>query len=106
MSEAATESGRLLSDIEFAELAPAREEEVQAITGKPMPEWSQAEVAEYLENAGFQQYVDGFKAVNGVMLSKLTDADMQELGMNMGVHRRALAHLIGLHSGLQPTQAV
>ena len=49
---------------------------------KPMPEWSRAEVAEYLERAGFQQYVDCFKAVNGATLSSshLLDADMQELG--------------------------
>ena len=40
-------------------------------TRKPEPEWNRAEVAEYLESAGFQQYVDCcFKAVNGAMLSK------------------------------------
>ena len=97
--EAATDTERLLPDVELAELAPAREEEMH----KPMPEWSQAEVAEFLENAGFGQYVDCFKAVNGATFSKLTDTDMQELGLKLGVHRRALAHLIGLKVGMQPT---
>ena len=73
---------------------------------KPMPEWSRAEVAEYLERAGFQQYGDVFKPINGATLSTLTDADMQELGMKLGVHRRTLARLIELNIGSQPTQAV
>ena len=92
----------MIPDVEFANLAPAREEDVH----KPMPEWSRAEVAEYLERAGFQQYVDCFKAINGATLSTLTDADMQELGMTLGVHRRALARLIESNIGTQPTQAV
>jgi hypothetical protein len=100
--EAAPDSERLLADVEFAELAPAREEEVN----KPMSVWSQAEVAAFLEKSGFQQYVDVFKPINGATLSTLTDADMQELGMKLGVHRRALARLIELNIGTQPTQAV
>jgi len=100
--EAVPDSERLLPDVEFANLAPAREEDVH----KTMSVWSQAEVAEFLEKSGFQQYVDVFKPINGATLSTLTDADMQELGMKLGVHRRALAHLIGLNIGTQPTQAV
>ena len=73
---------------------------------KPMSVWSQAEVAAFLEKSGFQQYVDVFKPVNGATLSTLTDADMQELGMTLGVHRRALARLIESNIGTQPTQAV
>jgi hypothetical protein len=100
--EAVPDSERLIPDVEFANLAPAREEDMH----KPMPEWSRAEVAEFLEKSGFQQYVDVFKPINGATLSTLTDADMQELGMKLGVHRRALSHLIGLNIGTQPTQAV
>jgi hypothetical protein len=100
--EAAPDSERLLPDVEFANLAPAREEDVP----KPMSVWSQAEVSEFLEKSGFQQYIDVFKPINGATLSTLTDADMQELGMKLGVHRRALARLIELNIGTQPTQAV
>jgi hypothetical protein len=55
-------------------------------------------VGSWLLSAGLDQYVNAFKPVNGAILLTLTDADLQELGMRVAVHRRAVTQLIGLEA--------
>ena len=56
--------------------------------------WSRADVTNWLSSAGLTQYIDAFKPVNGAILLTLTDSDLQELGINVAVHRRAVTQLI------------
>ncbi len=60
--------------------------------------WSRADVGNWLSNAGLYQYVDAFKPVNGAVLLTLTDADLQEPGMRVAAHRRAVTQLTGLEA--------
>jgi len=56
--------------------------------------WSRADVATWLSSAGLQQYQEAFKPVNGAVLLTLTDTDLQELGVSVAVHRRAVLQLV------------
>ena len=51
-------------------------------------------MANWLSSAGLAQYIFAFKPVNGAILLTLTDSDLQELGVNVAVHRRAVTQLI------------
>ena len=56
--------------------------------------WSRIDVATWLSSAGLQQYQDAFKPVNGAVLLTLSDSDLQDLGVSVSVHRRAVMQLI------------
>jgi hypothetical protein len=94
------------SDTDFVQIiqtVPSSSHDQVIISPPPLTaqvsSWTRADVGNWLASVGLGQYIDAFKPVNGAILLSLSDTDLQELGVSVAVHRRAVAELIGRNEG-------
>jgi ankyrin repeat protein len=64
-----------------------------------MAGWSREQVQAWMRANGLDAYADAFKPIIGAALVTLTDGDLQELGVNIAVHRRSILLRIATDSG-------
>ena len=55
-----------------------------------MAGWSREQVQVWMRANGLDAYANAFKPIAGAELVTLTDGDLQELGVNIAVHRRSI----------------
>jgi class 3 adenylate cyclase len=67
------------------------------------------DVARWLAEQGLRHYAEAFaeNGIDGDILRDLTDADLKELGLNLGDRKRLLKAIAALDAGpIEPTRAV